>query len=74
MKTGTNNIDKILKLVRQLPKKDRIRLSKELERDIVNAKLTSLLKSFRTDGLDQDTIDKEVEIVRTELYARSKAR
>lgn len=74
MKTGTNNIDQILKLVRQLPKKDRIRLSKELERDIINAKLTSLLKAFRTDGLDQDTIDKEVEIVRTELYAKSKAK
>jgi hypothetical protein len=71
MKTGTNNIDQILKLVRQLPKKDRILLSKELERDIVNAKLTSLLKAFRTDSLDQDTIDKEVEIVRTELYAKS---
>ena len=74
MKTGTNNIDQILKLVRQLPKKDRIRLSKELERDIINAKLTSLMKAFRTDRLDQDTIDKEVEIVRTELYAKSKAK
>ena len=73
MKTGTKNIDQILKLVRQLPK-DRIRLSKELERDIINAKLTSLLKAFRTDGLDRDTIDKEVEIVRTELYAKSKAK
>ena len=74
MKTGTDNIDQILKLVRQLPKKDRIRLSKELERDIINAKLTSLLKAFRTDGLDQVTIDKEVEIVRTELYTKSTAK
>ncbi len=74
MKTETYNIDQILKLVRQLPKKDKIRLSKELERDIINAKLTSLLKAFRTDVLDQDTIDKEVEIVRAELYAKSKAK
>ena len=38
MKTGTYNIDlgfnQILDLVRQLPKKEKIRLSKELEREI----------------------------------------
>jgi len=78
MRTGTYNIDlefdQILDLVRQLPKKEKIRLSKELEREIINAKLTSLLKAFRTDSLDQKTIDNEVEIVRTELYAKSKAK
>lgn len=78
MKTGTYNIDlgfdQILDLVRQLPKKEKIRLSKELEREIINAKLTSLLKAFRTDELDQETITKEVEIVRTELYGKSKAK
>ena len=78
MKTGTYNIDlefdQILDLVRQLPKKEKIRLSKELEREIINAKLTSLLKAFRTDSLDQETIDNEVEIVRTELYGKSKAK
>lgn len=76
MRTGTYNLDlefdQILDLVRQLPKKEKIRLSKELEREIINAKLTSLLKAFRTDSLDQQTIDNEVEIVRTELYAKSK--
>lgn len=78
MKTGTYNINldfsQILDLVRQLPKKDKIKLSKELEKEIVDAKLTSLLKAFKTDELDQATIDKEVEIVRAELYAKSKAR
>ena len=78
MKTGTYNIDlefdQILDLVRQLPKKEKIRLSKELEREIINVKLTSLLKAFRTDSLDQETINNEVEIVRTELYAKSKAK
>jgi hypothetical protein len=78
MKTGTYNIglafDQILDLVRQLPKKDKIRLSKELEREIIDAKLTSLLKAFKTDDLDQDTISKEVEIVRAELYAKSKTK
>jgi hypothetical protein len=78
MKTGTYNIDlgfnQILDLVRQLPKKEKIRLSKELEREIIDAKLTALLKIFKTDDLDQRTIDNEVESVRTELYAKSKAK
>ena len=78
MKTGTYNIDlefdQILDLVRQLPKKEKIRLSKELEREVINAKLTSLLKAFRTDSLNQETINNEVETVRTELYAKSKAK
>ena len=78
MKTGTYNIDlefdQILALVRQLPKKEKIRLSKELEREIIDAKLTALLKAFKTDDLGQETIDEEVEIVRTELYAKSKAK
>ena len=43
MKTGTYNIDlgfeQILDLVRQLPKKEKIRLSKELEREIIDTKL-----------------------------------
>lgn len=78
MKTGTYNIDlgfnQILDLVRQLPKKEKIRLSKELEREIIDAKLTALLKTFKTDDLDQATIENEVEIVRTELYAKSKTK
>jgi uncharacterized protein YeeX (DUF496 family) len=77
MKMGTFNIDlgfeQVLELVRQLPKKEKIRLSKELEREIIDAKLTSLLKAFKTDDLDQETINKEVEAVRSELYAKSKA-
>ncbi|MBK6390777.1 MAG: hypothetical protein KA109_11540 [Saprospiraceae bacterium] len=77
MKTGTYNIDlgfdQILDLVRQLPRKEKIRLSKELEREIIDAKLSALLKAFKTDDLDQETIDTEVEIVRTKLYVKSKA-
>lgn len=78
MKAETYNIDlefsQILKLVKQLSKKEKIRLSKELEKEIIDAKLTALLKAFKTDDLDQSTIDKEVERVRTELYAQSKAK
>lgn len=78
MKTGTYNIDldfdQILDLVKQLPRKEMIRLSKELERELIDAKLTSLLKAFKTDDLDQTIIKKEVEIVRTQVYARSKTK
>jgi hypothetical protein len=78
MKTGTYNIylefSQILDLVKQLSRKEKLRLSKELEKEIIDVKLTSLLKAFKTDELDQDTIDREVEIVRAELYAKSKAK
>ncbi len=76
MKTGTYNIDldfdQILDLVKQLPRKEMIRLSKELEKELIDARLTSLLKAFKTEDLDQDIIKKEAEIVRTDIYARSK--
>ncbi len=78
MKTDTYSIDlgfdQILDLVKQLPKKEKIRLSKELEREIIDVKLTSLLKAFKTDNLEQSTIDREVEIVRADIYAKSKAK
>lgn len=78
MKSATYHIDldfhQILSLVRQLPKKEKIRLSKALEKELIDLKLTSLLKAFETDELDQSTIDREVEIVRAELYARSKTK
>lgn len=76
MKPSTYNIDlefsQILDLVKQLPKKEKIRLSKALEREIVDIKLGALLKAFKSDSLDQKTIDQEVEIVRAKLYAKSK--
>ena len=78
MKSGTYNInlgfDQILDLVKQLSKKEKIRLSKELGRDIIGAKLTSLLKAFKTDELSENTITEEVEIVRAQLHDKSKAK
>lgn len=76
MKSGTYNIDlefnQILDLVRQLSKKEKLRLSRELEKEIIDGKLTCLLKAFKTDDLDQETIYREVEIVRSELYTKGK--
>ena len=64
--------DQILPLVKQLPKKQKIKLSKELEKEAINSKLTRLLETFKTDELDLKTIDEEVEIVRQEIYAKEK--
>lgn len=78
MKAGNYNIDldfkQILDLVKQLSKKEKIKLSKELEKDIIDAKLTVLLKAFKTDKLDQTLIDQEVDHVRAEIYAKTKAK
>ncbi len=64
------NFDQILNLVKQLPPRDKIRLSKELEKDTLNQTLTQLLETFQTDELSLETITEEVETVRAELYAK----
>ena len=44
------------------------------EKEAIESKLSALLKNFRTKELSLDTINKEVEIVRSEMYAKSKAK
>ena len=53
-----------------MPKKDKIRLTKELEKDVVNTKLTKLLKTFNANDLELSDIDSEVEDVRQEIYEK----
>ena len=60
--------DQILALVRQLPKQEKIQLSKELEREGFESKLSRLLNTFKTDDLSLDTINEETEAVRKQLY------
>ncbi len=75
MKTALNidiTFDQIMFLVRQLPRKDKIKLTKELEKDVINAKLSQLLKIFKTEDLDLDTINEEVEKVRQNIYDKQK--
>lgn len=60
--------DQILSMIKQLPKQQKIKLTKELEKEVVGSKLSQLLKIFKTDELDLATIDAEVESVRQELY------
>jgi hypothetical protein len=65
--------DQILSLVRQLPRKQKIKLTRELEKDVVGTQLTQLLKAFKSTNLDVDTINSEVESVRQEIYDQRKS-
>lgn len=58
----------LVTLVKQLTPKDKIKLSKELEREIINNKFSDLLKVFHSDELDESLINEEVEIVRQQIY------
>jgi hypothetical protein len=61
----------IVQIVRQLSADDKIRLSKELEKEAISSKLTRLLKSFKTNDLSEDEIARECDIVREKLYQKS---
>ena len=54
--------------------KEKVKLSKELAKETIDARLSRLLNSFKTDELSFDTITEEVEKVRTDLYAKRKGK
>ena len=56
--------EQILSLVKQLPRQQKLKLTKELEKEAIDSKLSSLLKAFKAPKLDLETITEEVEIVR----------
>ena len=58
----------LLELVKKLPGEQKIKLSKELEKETIQSKLIELLTSFRTDDLTIDEITAEVEKVRQMKY------
>jgi len=64
--------EQILSIIKQLPRQQKIKLTKELEKEVIDANLSRLLKIFRTKDLDQKTITEEVEIVRQEIYDKQK--
>ena len=64
--------DQVLALVKQLPKQEKIMLTKELEKEGIETKLSELLKTFRTTDLSLDIINEEVEIVRKQIYDSQK--
>ncbi len=64
--------EQILSIVRQLPRQQKIKLTKELEKEAIDTKLSRLLKSFKTKDLNLKTINEEVENVRQEIYEKQK--
>jgi hypothetical protein len=64
--------DQVLSQVMQLPRQQKIRLTEELEKESIGTQLSSLLNAFYTNELSLDTIDKEVEIVRQQIYDRKR--
>ncbi|TVQ10951.1 MAG: hypothetical protein EA364_11445 [Balneolaceae bacterium] len=64
--------EQILALVRQLPRQEKIRLTRELEKEAIDTNLSRLLKTFRTEDLDLKTITEEVERVKQEIYDKQK--
>lgn len=68
------NFEQVLSLVKQLSDSEKLHLSRELEKEVINSKLTDLLESFRTDEIYLEDITQEVEIVRSEIKARKTTR
>lgn len=60
--------DQIFALVKQLPSQEKVKLSKELEKESIEFKLAKVLDSFKTNELSTETINEEVEIVRQKIY------
>ncbi|MBD2694191.1 type II toxin-antitoxin system VapB15 family antitoxin [Anabaena catenula] len=60
--------DQILTLVKQLSDSEKLLLSKELEKETLDKKLTELLEVFQTDELSIEEITEEVEILRSQIY------
>ena len=76
MKTAVQidiTFEQILSMVRQLQRKQKIKLTKELEKEVIDTKLSRLLKTFKTNELDEKTITEEVESVRKEIYEKQKS-
>lgn len=64
--------EQILDLVKRLPKRDKLKLTRELEKEGIDNKLSKLLSTFKTDKLSTEDIDSEVETVRQQLYEQKK--
>ncbi|MFY7944552.1 MAG: type II toxin-antitoxin system VapB15 family antitoxin [Crocinitomicaceae bacterium] len=66
------SFDQILSVVKQLPRQQKIRLTKELEKEAIDSRLTKLLKTFKSQDLDLKIVNEEVELVRQQIYDKQK--
>jgi hypothetical protein len=58
----------VLNLIKQLPERQKIKITKKLEKEVIDSKLSDIFKSFQTYESLQDLIDKDVEVVRQKFY------
>jgi hypothetical protein len=65
--------DQILSLVKQLPRKEKLKLSRELEKEVVDSKLSKILSKLKTDDLDLNIVAEEAEHVRKDIYDKGKS-
>jgi hypothetical protein len=65
--------EQILSIVKQLPRQQKVKLTKELEKEAIDSKLSRLLKTFNAKDLDLKTINEEVESVRQEIYEKQRS-
>ena len=66
------SFEQLLSMVKQLPRQQKLKLTKELEKEAIETRLSRLLKTFKTPKLDLKTITEEVEIVRQGIYDKQK--
>lgn len=64
------SFEQVLSLVKQLPNSEKLKLSEALSKELLDSKLTHLLEAFKTDEISLETIDQEVEAVRSEIYVK----
>ena len=57
------SFEQILTLVKQLPHHQKLQLSKELEKETLNNRLTKLLETFETEEVSLETLTEELEAV-----------
>lgn len=76
MKSATSielTYEQVRSAVMKLTRRQKIKLSRDLEREAIDSRLTALLKGFRTEDLDLKTLQEEVEATRQMIYEEQKA-
>ncbi len=62
--------EQIISVIQKLPKKQKLKISEALEKDIIESKLSHLLSIFKTDEIDEEVISEEVERARKSIYEK----
>jgi len=66
---SSQHYDQVRELIKSFSVKEKIELSKELERETFAERFRSLLAELKTDTISDDEIIAEVEAVRSKRYA-----